>query len=505
MRKTKIFTLSLAIVLCFGLCFIQNVTAKCSVNEAISWAEDQIGSNYDSQCDQVWAYNCWHFCVHTYDMLGTNPAPLGSAIEAWNYNGDYYGDRHTDQNIPRGALVFFATTTNNVHGHVGLYIGDGKIIDAWVAGVRNANLSDGGDYLGWRWPIAWTDDSPANNQVIKFSDSSDCFLQSNSSLWKIGSEQIYAYLGFAYDCNFAANWDYLTELDALQRSNYAIRQESLVSISNPSIGKNIAYKVVEKVGPIVCLSMYVDPTKIYLFGDDNKFHHVSNEQVYYDLGYADDWSDVVEISPDLFMLYGENYEINSVDDALWISFSYASIVPLSLGDWTYRVGHTFTESIFSGGNNAAIKYQGQEVPLFDAINNGWIYYTAYCYDGISWSNFDIRYGQFAPQNQYFIYSFVSGAEFKLYGSFESTDERQAVQDMNSVAENNSRFLFKELYSLEIVPDWSPYWTLRVMAYQISPSSQAWFNHATNISDPTVRYVTYRDPDTGQWTNWQRVY
>ena len=347
---------------------------------------------------------------------------------------------------------------------------------------------------------------PIHHQAIKFSDSSDCYLQSNNQLWPIASEQVYAYLGFGYDdCSFIANWDYLTELDSSQKGNYTIRQEAIPSISNPSVGRNIAYKVVEKVGPIVCSTMFVDPTKIYLFGDDNEFHHVANEQVYYDLGYADDWSDVVEISPDLFMYYGESYEINSVDDALWINSSYSAIVPLSSGDLTYRVGHSFMDYILSGGNNAAIIYQGQEVSLSQAINNGWIYYKAHCYDGISWSDFEIAYGQFAPRNQYFLYSFVSGVELALYGSFESADDKQAVQDMDSVAVSDNRFKFKELYSLEIIPDWSQYWTLRAMAYQISPSSHAWFNHATSVSDSSVRYVTYKDPDTGQWTNWQRIY
>lgn len=345
---------------------------------------------------------------------------------------------------------------------------------------------------------------PIHHQVLKFSDSPDCFLQSNNSLWLIPTEEIYARLGFVYDCNFSADWSYLTELDASQRGNYDIRSEAIMSISNPSISKNIAYKVIEKVGPVVCSSMFVDPTKIYLFGDDNSFHHVASEQVYYDLGYADDWSDVVEISPDLFMLYCESYEINSVDDASWISFSYASIVPLSSG-WTYRVGHAFTGLIFSGGNNAAIIYQGQEVSLSQAINNGWIYYKAYCYDNINFYDFEIAYGQFSPRYQYFLYSFVSGAEFVLYGFFESVGDKQAVQDMDSVAENDSRFKFKELYSLETIPDWSQYWTLRKMAYQVSPSIQAWFNHATSASDSSIRYVTYFDPDTGQWTNWQRVY
>ncbi|MEA2064733.1 MAG: CHAP domain-containing protein [Patescibacteria group bacterium] len=452
--------------------------------------------------------NCTWYAA--YKRPDVTPPCLGNA-SSW-FDQANNGGLSTGQIPSVGSIVVFNWyNNNNVNiGHV-----------AYVEQVNSDNSFNITE-MGWNsWDCVHTNTYKKggnelggiigfiyypHHQVLKFSDSSDCYLQSNGQLWPISSEQVYSYLGFTYDdCNFVANWDYLTEFDASQRGNYVIRQETILSLSNPSIGKNIAYRVIEKVGPYVCSSMYVDPTKIYLFGDDNQFHHIANEQIYYDLGYSDDWDDVVEISPDLFMLYGESYAINNTGDALWISSSYAVSVPLSSNNWTYRVGHAFSDSIFGGGENATIKYQGQEVSLLQAINNGWIYYKAYCYDNVSFYDFEIAYGQFVPGNQYFIYSFVSGAEFALYGSFESVDDKQSVQDMDSIAENDSRFLFKELYSLEIVPDWSPYWTLRVMAYQVSPSSHAWFNHATSVSDSSIRYVAYRDPDTGQWTNWQRIY
>lgn len=34
------------------------------------------------------------------------------------------------------------------------------MIHAWTTGVRQDDISFGGSYLGWRWPVAWTPDSP---------------------------------------------------------------------------------------------------------------------------------------------------------------------------------------------------------------------------------------------------------------------------------------------------------------------------------------------------------
>ena len=350
----------MAIVLCLGLCFAQNAIAKRSVDEAINWAEEQIGSNWDSECEDYWAYNCWHFCAHTYDMIGTNPVILGSAIEVWNYNGNNYGDRHTDQNIPRGALVFFATTPNNIHGHVGLYVGNGEMIDAWVNGVRRASLSSGGNYLGWRWPIVWTDDSPTNNQVIKFSDSPTCYLVSNNQLWPISNEISYILLGYRLNCvSYTSDWSYVVNLDSSQRGNYDIRDELLPSQNNSSIGKMIAYKVVEKVGPTTCVSMDVDSTRIYLFGADGKFHHIKNEQIYFDLGYRS-WDDVVEISPDLFMYYGEGDEING-------SYGGGLYEPVNL---TAQTASTSQINLFWNRGLNPPEYESLRYRIYRSVNDG---------------------------------------------------------------------------------------------------------------------------------------
>lgn len=357
----------------------------------------------------------------------------------------------------------------------------------------NYNENQFGDLIGFIY-----------GRAIKFSDSNTVYLYSNSQLWPILNETTYAQLGFSCDnCNMIANWDYTTELPASEKGNYIIREEAIPSVRDPNKGEYTAYKVVNKIGPNECVSKSTDSSKIYLFGDDSKFHHIINEQVYFDLGYETDWSDVVEITQDLFDEYGEGEAIENTDVSVMV-FPEVLTVPLFLG-WNYRLGHAYMASIAGDSNNITVKYQQQEVSISQAIDNGWIYSTAYLYDYNSgWSTFNIVNGQFDPCKEYFIYSFVVGAELTVCGNLEPNN-KQAIIDMTNIADSDNRFLFEELCSLQTITDWSPYWTLRAMAYQISLTSCVWFNHATNISDPSVRYVTHMDIDTGQWTNWQRVY
>jgi len=125
-----------------------------SVDDAISWAKNQIGS-------QQWNWMCFVFCREAYNE---GPVPgIGSAIDAWNNNGSTFGDRKTGD-APRGALVFFeASSANNYYGHIGISNGDGEMYHAWSNGVRKDPVTYGGQYLGWRWPVAWTADSPAGS------------------------------------------------------------------------------------------------------------------------------------------------------------------------------------------------------------------------------------------------------------------------------------------------------------------------------------------------------
>lgn len=153
-KKYIIVILSIVFIL-----FATNSYSK-SINDAVYWAENQIGSNWDSQCGHAWAYWCMHFCGHAY---GKVPSGVVTAIAGWNGYDSVFGSRHNDHDIPVGALVFFGTSLY-VDGHVGVYIGNGKMIHAWTSGVREDYISRfESHYLGWRWPEAWTTDDPCDD------------------------------------------------------------------------------------------------------------------------------------------------------------------------------------------------------------------------------------------------------------------------------------------------------------------------------------------------------
>ena len=191
-------------------------------------------------------------------------------------------------------------------------------------------------------------EAPTNNELpgffvfsdhkpVKFTGSSTVYLVSNNSLWPILNEQTYSLLGFRDDCSLTPDWSEVIEFSSFMKVFYEdrIKKTVLPSQNNPSINRYIAYRVVEKVGPVSCVSMDIDPAKIYLFGDDEKFHHIQNEQVYYGLGYNPDWSDVVKISPDLFMYYGEGDEI--ADASVYLAgYDDDEIEPPDSPDYTFN-------------------------------------------------------------------------------------------------------------------------------------------------------------------------
>ena len=157
MKTLKICSLVLLCCLVISVSFTQ---AQRSVDNAIEWAEGQVGSNDDIQCGRPWATFCMHFVGHAYSKV---PSGFLTALTAWNSTNGIFDSRkeYNDPNaIPKGALVFFDTNQTPDYEHVGLYIGNGKVIHAWTDKVRKDDIDDiSGKYLGWRWPNNWTDDS----------------------------------------------------------------------------------------------------------------------------------------------------------------------------------------------------------------------------------------------------------------------------------------------------------------------------------------------------------
>lgn len=153
--------ISCLFLVCWILLCSVHAHAYRSVEDALSWANTQVASNSD-QCGSnelgTWTNMCMHFAGHVY---GTVPSGFNKAILGWTDNGSTFGTRYTTdyESIPRGALIFFSEKLIST-GHVGVSLGNGKMIHAWISGIEIGWVGDLGQfYLGWRWPNDWTSDT----------------------------------------------------------------------------------------------------------------------------------------------------------------------------------------------------------------------------------------------------------------------------------------------------------------------------------------------------------
>ena len=140
------------------------------VTKAIAWAEKMIGKG-------GYTYDCQTFVGDTYRKTGTSPVGYTCAKAA----ADALDAKDSSGTPPRGAYVFYdwSGTLKGVYknwGHVGLSIGDGKIIHASGTNPVEKSQYDeiGLTYIGWAYPsvtppinsfkTAWEFDTPNNKE-----------------------------------------------------------------------------------------------------------------------------------------------------------------------------------------------------------------------------------------------------------------------------------------------------------------------------------------------------
>ena len=118
------------------------------ITKAIAWAEKMIGAG-------GYAYDCQKFVGDAYRETGTSPATYTCAKAA----ADALDAKDSSGAPPRGAYVFYdwSGTLNGVYknwGHVGLSVGDGKIIHASETNPVKKSQYDkiGLTYIGWAYP-----------------------------------------------------------------------------------------------------------------------------------------------------------------------------------------------------------------------------------------------------------------------------------------------------------------------------------------------------------------
>lgn len=201
--------------------------------------------------------------------------------------------------------------------------------------------------------LGWLHSSQAKFpvRVVKFPDSPECYLVCNNQLWWIQDEEIFRLLGYTTEqCGIDLDF---SQVEVVDSTTLPIRAEALLAAYNRD-GYKVVYRVVDIVGPNVCFHRTVPENAIFLFGTDNKFHHIADEETYLALGYKNDWSDVVDISQDLFDAYGEG-----------------DCVGMVLGHYEFIVGCRADDATFnaagsgSGGNDSGsagyVPYDNYEV------------------------------------------------------------------------------------------------------------------------------------------------
>lgn len=128
------------------------------IDNAIAWAERQLGR--DDYC-----LRCLAFVEDAYEAANAIEIFGGSSAKE---SADEYGVAGgTADTPPRGAFVFYDMTGEIAgeranYGHVGLHLGDGRIIHAWdevridsVAGIEVLEPAEGWTrprYIGWAAP-----------------------------------------------------------------------------------------------------------------------------------------------------------------------------------------------------------------------------------------------------------------------------------------------------------------------------------------------------------------
>lgn len=106
------------------------------IDQILSWARSNIGNKeYTNWCQK--------FVGDAYSAAGLkNRYPKNSAKDAYFA----FCQSNRKDNIPLAACVYFDVKP---FGHVGIFSGNGMMIDAGTRGVRERPISDVKPYLGW--------------------------------------------------------------------------------------------------------------------------------------------------------------------------------------------------------------------------------------------------------------------------------------------------------------------------------------------------------------------
>lgn len=175
---------------------------------------------------------------------------------------------------------------------------------------------------------------------------------------------------------------------------------------------------------------------------------------------------------------------------------------LTNGAWTYLAWYLNAPS-----STAFIEYHGERYSLPRAVQLGYIYQYVYEQRSGQWYYYpDIANVFFGAGNTYAIWSFVNGAVLNIFVPGSNFPGDRAKIDMIHAVSGNGNFksVKPDVFQL-YTSDQSFDYRYMQFTYNNGSGDQAVYaNQATLKSNPLVRYTTYYDPATGQWTAWTQV-
>jgi hypothetical protein len=83
-------------------------------------------------------------------------------------------------------------------------------------------------------------------------------------------------------------------------------------------------------------------------------------------------------------------------------------------------------------------------------------------------------------------------------------EEQVTNDIVNRASRDARFGGAVPGSLGVKPGWAAGYDLRWIDFNFAGGRKVRMHHITYTKDPSQRLTIFLDPDTNQWTSWERV-
>lgn len=157
------------------------------VEQIVSAARSRKG---DSYIDEHGMTYCQRFVKECYADAGiTTSKSIGSATAAYNAfcRSKAQHSKASQDDIPVGAAVYYSSN-DPVNGHVGIYVGDNKLIHVWTNGkVCETSVDAPSGYRGWGWQAVDKNSSnvPTGAGTIPATEEYSETLISDNNGWKV--------------------------------------------------------------------------------------------------------------------------------------------------------------------------------------------------------------------------------------------------------------------------------------------------------------------------------